>query len=203
MERGISATLRLKPKPEKALFDEAEVRKALSRIVNPGCVFEIRALDAKLSDNYRTGTIFGYFNNVDRCVVELKRITSAKGIYVTLNPLNPALLARCANRLAYAEKNATTSDQHILQRRWLLFDVDADRPSGVSASDPEKEAAHKKAREIYDHLKSRGWPSPVVADGGNGYHLLYHVDLPCGDNGLFEKALAAVADRFDGDWSKT
>jgi hypothetical protein len=194
--------LRLKPKPGKALFDEAEVRKALSRIVRLGCVFEMRALDAKLSDNYRAGTISGYFDNPSACISELGNLTEAKGIYVTLNPVNPALLARCANRIAYPEKNATTNDQHILKRRWLLVDVDFDRPSGISTSESEKEAAHKKALEIYDYLKARGWPLPLVAASGNGYHLLYPIDLPCEDKGLLEKVLAALADHFDGDGVK-
>jgi hypothetical protein len=198
----MSTLLRLKPKPENALFDEAEVRKTLSRIVKSGGVFEIRALDAKLSGNYRAGTISGYFDNLGACISELGNLTEAKGIYVTLNPVNPALLARCANRLAYAEKNATTNDQHILQRRWLLLDLDPDRPSGISAADNEKEAAHKKALQVYDYLKRRGWAPPLVADSGNGFHLLYPIDLLCPDDGLLGKVLAAIAGRFDGDGVK-
>src|SRR5262249_12844708 len=144
----------------------------------------------------------GYFKNRDVCLKELEKLTSAKGIYFTVNPVNPALLARCANRLAYAEKNATTNDQHIVKRRWLLVDVDADRPSGISTSDTEKQAAHKKAREIYRFLEDYGWPLPVAADSGNGYHLLYRVDLPCEDDRLLETVLAALANRFDGDGVK-
>jgi hypothetical protein len=82
----------------KALFDEAEVRKTLARIIKHGAVFEVRALDAKLSGNHRAGTVSGYFNNPDACVAELRKLTSAKGIYVTLNPVNPALLAPVTNR---------------------------------------------------------------------------------------------------------
>ena len=76
-------------------------------------MFEIRALDASLKGNRRNGTIAGYFDNVDRCVAELKQLACAKGIYLTLNPIAPALLARCANRLDYAGKNTTTNDPHI------------------------------------------------------------------------------------------
>jgi hypothetical protein len=184
------------------LFDEAGVRKTLARIIKSGAVFEVRALDAELRGSRRTDTVSGYFDNVDACLSELEKLTTAKGIYFTFNPVNAALLARRENRLAYAEKNAATNDQHILQRRWLLLDVDADRPSGISASDSEKEAAHKKAREIHDYLKGLGWPLPVAADSGNGYHLLYRVDLPCDDGKLLEQLLAALATRFDGDGAK-
>jgi len=185
-----------------ASFDETEVRKALAQIIGLTAVFELRALDAKLSGDYRTGTVSGYFNNPDDCIAELGKLVSAKGIYFTLNTVNPALLARRVNRLAYAEKNTTTNDQHILSRRCLLLDVDFDRPAGISASAAEKEAAHQKAIEIHDYLKARGWPLPIVADSGNGYHLVYHVNLPSNDGKLLEQVLAALADRFDGDGVK-
>jgi hypothetical protein len=184
------------------LFDEGEVRKALSTMLDPRAVFEVRALDARLQGTRRTGTVSGYFDNADACLSELEKLISAKGIYFTLNPVNRALLARRENRLDYAEKNATTGDQHILKRRRLLLDVDFDRPSGISATDAEKAAAKKKAGEIYGFLKERDWPEPVVADSGNGSHLDYGVDLPAADDGLLEKLLAALADRFDGNGVK-
>ena len=103
------------------LFSQDEVRKALDTMLEPGAVFEIRAVGAQLSRNRRTSTVSGYFDSVDACLSELEKLTTAKGIYFTLNPVNAALLARRANRLDYAEKSATTGDQHILQRRWLLL----------------------------------------------------------------------------------
>jgi hypothetical protein len=182
------------------LVDKNEVRTALGKIIERGAVFEVRALNAQLRGKRRSGTVFGYFDNADACLSELEKVTTAKGIYFTANPADPALLARRANRLDYAEKNdATTNDQHILRRHWFLLDSDADRPSGISATNAEKAAAKEKACEIYRFLKARGWTEPVVADSGNGFHLLYRVDLPAGDDGLLEELLAALATRFDGD----
>jgi hypothetical protein len=184
------------------LIDEGEIRRALAIMIEPGSVFEIRALDAKLSGNYRPVTISGYFDNDDSCIAGLQNLTSFKGTYFTLNPVQRALLARRENRLDYAEKNALTSDQHVVRRRWLPIDVDFDRPSGISTTDEEKTAANKKAHEIYHYLKARGWPDPVVGDSGNNYHLLYRIDLPCQDDGLVEKVLTMLADCFDGDGVK-
>jgi hypothetical protein len=184
------------------LFDAAEVRKALARIIKSGAVFEVRALDATLSANRRPATISGYFDNPDACVAALKKLAGAVGIYITINPVDPALLARCANRLDYAGRNSATGDQHILQRTRFLIDVDPVRASGISATSQEKEAAHKKALAIYAYLKERGWPEPVVADSGNGYHLIYRIDLPCDDGKLLEQTLTLLADRFDGDGVK-
>jgi hypothetical protein len=182
-----------------ALFNETEVRKALSLLCPPDSVFEIRALEAKLAGSYRSEIISGYFNNAEACLKELKKLTAARGIYVTLNPVDPALLSRCANRLDAAKRYALTGDHHIKRRMWLLIDTDPKRPSGISATDAEKAAARKKTTEIYRFLKARGWPEPVVADSGNGFHLLYRVELPANDEKLLERVLCALADRFDGD----
>ena len=185
------------------LQDKAEARRALALLIEPGAVFELRCLDAKLDGNrYKSGVVSGYFDNADAAVESLAKLVSAKGCYLTLNPVEPALLARCANRLDYADKGATTGDQHIGCRRWLLIDVDADRPSGISATDAEKEIARKTARTIYKLLKDQGWPDPVIADSGNGVHLLYRVDLPADDGGLLKSILAGLADYFDGDGAK-
>jgi hypothetical protein len=175
------------------LLNKSEVLGTIVKIIERGAVFEVRALNAQLYGNRRTGTVSGYFDNADACLSELEKLTTAKGIYFTPNPVNSALLARRANRLDYAEKNATTNDQHIFRRHWFLVDSDADRPSGISATDAEKAAALKKAREIYGFLKERGWPEPVVADSGNGYHLLYRIDLPASDGALLEKLLMGLS----------
>ncbi|HZP26102.1 MAG TPA: hypothetical protein VFB90_03545, partial [Dehalococcoidia bacterium] len=54
-------------------------------------------------------------------------------IYFTLNPVNPALLARANCRiLPKAEK--TTADEDIRGYRWLLIDIDSQRPSGIGST---------------------------------------------------------------------
>jgi hypothetical protein len=42
----------------------------------------------------------------------------------------------------------------------------------------------------------------MLADSGNGYHLLYRVDLPADDGGLVERILAALGERFDTPHAK-
>ena len=74
--------------------------------------------------------------------------------------------------------------------------------TGISATDEEKEAAHKKAIEIYNFLEGYGWHQPMVADSGNGFHLLYRINQRCDDDGLIEKVIARLGDRFDGEGVK-
>jgi hypothetical protein len=52
-------------------------------------------------------------------------------------------------------------------------------------------------QEVKAYLSGQGWPAPIVADSGNGYHALYPIDLPRDDGGIIERCLKALADRFD------
>ena len=141
-----------------------------------GGIVEVRAL----ADG---ATHSGYFDDHEalaRAVDALDTDPSVSGIYVTLNDVNPALLARRANRIKMrlSRKDATTADVDILRRRWLPVDIDPVRPSGVSSTDAEHAAALDAAERIAAWLAELGFPAPLRADSGNGAHLLYRVDLP-------------------------
>ncbi|TKB75256.1 MAG: AAA family ATPase [Nitrospira sp.] len=136
------------------------------------CVYELRA------PKTRQGTVSGYFNDpalLYKAADELD--AKVPGIYITLNPVNPALLARAKNRLQMHAKT-TTSDADILRREWLLIDCDAVRPAEISSSEPEHHAAIERAQTAASWLTEQGWPEPVLADSGNGAHLLYRIELP-------------------------
>jgi len=152
-----------------------EIKAACSTLFIPGQVTEVRALG-------KWGTASGYFNDSEKlasAVQILENRGEYAGIYVTLNPVNPDLLARRANRLEtkLSRSDSTTGDADIISRRWLPIDIDPVRPSGVSSSDSEHEAAIEKAEDIARYLTGIGWPQPVIADSGNGAHLLFRIDL--------------------------
>ena len=121
----------------------------------------------------------GWFSDHKLLAEEARKASreGAKAVYLTLNPVNPALLARCANRVQ-AHTEVATSDNDILCRRWLPVDVDPVRPAGVSATAEEHDRAHAAAIALRSWLAAQGWPQPIYADSGNGAHLLYRVDLP-------------------------
>ena len=81
----------------------------------------------------------------------------------------------------YAKNTTNDAPDNIIQRRWLLIDCDPVRPANISASDDEKAAAKELVLEVRIHLSDCGWPDPVIADSGNGYHLLYRIELPNND----------------------
>lgn len=126
-----------------------------------------------------------------------------EGVYVTLNPVSPDLLARANNRLKVAkDKGKNAKDENVTARRWVLIDVDPERIAGVSATDDEKAAAKLVVDGVRQDLEERKWSPPVVIDSGNGYHLWYPIDLPRDDGGLVEKVVKGLALLHDSDCAK-
>ena len=153
------------------------LHQALALLIAPGLVVEVRTL----TDQWIHSGYFDDREELARQVAALDTDQSVQGIYVTLNEVNPALLSRRANRIKMrlGKKDATTCDADILRRRWFPIDIDPVRPSGVSSNDEEHQAALVRAAEIAAFLgREQGWPAPVMADSGNGAHLLYRIDLP-------------------------
>lgn len=153
----------------------SEILSAVNVLTPDGGVVEVRALAGGVTHS-------GYFDDYEalaRAVEALDADPSVAGIYVTLNTVNPALLARRANRIKMrlSRKDATTADADIIRRRWLPVDIDPVRPSGVSSTDEEHNAALAAADRIAAYLAEQGFPDPVRADSGNGAHLLYRIDL--------------------------
>lgn len=174
---------------------------------DPSAVFEIRALECTPPGFRTTRTFGGYFSvsQIDKAADAAAHLTkpasmggcNAKAVYFTLNPVLPDLLARRSNRVdLLPPRESSTSDREIISRRWMLVDCDPKRPSGVSSSPAEQQAAESTSIAIRDHLTSIGWPLPIEADSGNGRHLLYRINLPADDGGIIQRCLQALAARF-------
>jgi len=101
-----------------------------------------------------------------------------------------------------AKPKSATADADIAWRDWLLIDADPRRVSGVSSTDEEKAKALTVTRSIYKYLRNMGFPSPVVADSGNGYHLLYSVNMKntAENTELVKRFLQAVDMMFSDDY---
>jgi hypothetical protein len=123
-----------------------EIAKALSLLFPDQGIAERRAL----ADNAVHSEYFDRPEPLASHASSLDTLPEVQGIYLTLNPVNPALLARRANRvkLRLSRKDATTADADILCRRWLPVDLDPVRPSGVSSTDEEHQAAIERAEQV-------------------------------------------------------
>jgi hypothetical protein len=169
-----------------------QIAQWLRVFAEPGQVVELRVLDVD-----RKGTISGYYDDFDKLARDAAAWDGKGQIYFTLNPVNPACIARCCNRAKEWAKQ-TTSDGDIVRRRWLFLDFDPPRPAGVSATDAEKAAAESRAKECQAWLSGLGWPYPVEGDSGNGWHRDYRIDLPNDEAAtrLVDSVIKAVSLKF-------
>ena len=143
-------------------------------------------------------TASGYFDSPEELAAAAARYDGRANIFVTLNPVLPDLLARSFNRLA-DKAEYTTADLETQKRCWLFLDIDPDRPSGISSTNEESEAALSVVESVVSFLSLEGWPAPVTAMSGNGYYALYRLDLPNDDRSksLLKAVLGTLADRFN------
>jgi hypothetical protein len=165
----------------------------------PDTDIEIRAPKAKLATGDAPTNVVQRFRPDD-----IKNAASraydlsgmAPGVYFVLNGVNPSL------RVASASKGARKED--IPRRRFLLIDCDPDRPANTSSTNAEKSQALRLAQTIRTALESAGWPAPIFADSGNGYHLIYPIDLPNDEKStrLIKTILAVLATRHDLEQAK-
>jgi hypothetical protein len=139
------------------------VRVGLSTLTNRtlegGGIFEVTLLKTT------KGTVCGYFDNLETAVIALGAlppVLQPEGVYVTLNPISPELLARAVNRFEpYAKTRAGNTD--VLRRLWLPIDADPVRPAGISATNEELAMAVALTDAVVAWLAEFGWPVPVRA----------------------------------------
>ncbi|WP_251494862.1 hypothetical protein [Otoolea muris] len=149
----------------------SEVRKTFETLIESGVFTEVRILNTK------QGTLSGYYNDVDKLIEHIQRYDRQYNIYITMNALSDGIEARGKNHLKSYAKN-TTSDKEIRCRRWILIDLDPERPAGISSTEQELKLSEELGRKIQGYLTDCGFPEPVTALSGNGFYLLYPVELP-------------------------
>ena len=174
-----------------------DVRQALTLLVEPGAAVELRV------PHTRRGTASGYFSDLEKLAQAATQLSgTAPGVYFTLNPIDARLLFRARDRVVDHARH-TTADDDVPRRRWCPIDFDPRRPSGISSTDAEHAAALERARACLSWLRERGCPatSLVLADSGNGGHILVRIDLPNDPSArsLLARVLQAVAFQFDDD----
>lgn len=197
------------------VFDE-ELGKFLDLLLADGGMHEIRALDVVRStyphksehseSGYFKATGFDEIVNVARHFRDqrpdlpgLPTLTGVGGVYYTLNPIKAAAYGKAPGQMVAARRGQSSTDADVERRTTLLIDIDSPREvKGVPATDEEKTWAHTLKARILSFLGDQGWPAPIEVDSGNGYQMLYRIDLPADDGGLVDQVLAALGARFTG-----
>jgi hypothetical protein len=210
-EQPAHATETKTSKSAPATVNPAEVIRAL-RTLHPdlgrGGVVEVRAMEVP---GYRgnPGMWSGYFDDADAAASEAVKLANAchegrsGNIYITVNPVDPDLLSRAANRAKELRgkkaEGATTNDKNVGTLCWFFIDLDPERPAGISASDEQLTWARERAERIRADLVAAGWPAPVVAVSGNGIHLLFRIQLAARQADLLSRCLSALDHRYSDE----
>ena len=181
---------------QKNYYDYDEIRRAIEVLQDPSCVFEVRAIGTTKKD-----ILSGYFRDADTLLRALSRIQpQGRNLYITLARIKDECFSRSQhNRFLKAPQ--TTSDTEIISYRWLFVDFDPVRPAGISSSVEELEYSKELMLKVHEYMTGLGFPEPITALSGNGYHLLYRVDVLNNKDGrlLIEKCLKVLSTMFNTD----
>ncbi len=144
-------------------FDFQDVKKAISLLACPEHGFQLHYAPFR-SESFQTFAS----SDINGIIAWMNEHTNATGVYYALNPVKPDL-----------KRNLKNED--VLSRHNLLIDVDRKKTlenKYLAATDDEHEAARTLALSILEWLMARNWPAPVAIDSGNGWHLVFHIQLP-------------------------
>ena len=172
-------------------MDCQEIIKTLETF-KPGRLVEIRTVGPR--------PLSGYFKDMRKLAASIQNHPK-ETFYFVLNDIRGDCYSREQSEKLIAKPVSATADGDISWREWLLIDADPRRVSGVSSTGAEKAKALAVTRGIYRYLRNMGFPPPVVADSGNGYHLLYRVNMKntAENTELVKRFLQAVDMMFSDD----
>lgn len=171
-------------------IDADILRQAINVLKPDHQLFEVRVLGA---DKKRI--ISGYFTDCETLISELDKIDPRNvNLYITLNQINEALYSRSQHD-HFVANVSTTSDNDITRYQWLFIDFDPVRPADISSSEDELLEAEALKNQVRKYLHDMNFHDPLEAISGNGYHLLYRIDLPVNDQAkqLLNDCLTALA----------
>lgn len=157
------------------MIDLVELKKTWDLFVGEGGFTEVRIL-GKFQYS-------GYFKSFENLCKQLESYTEMddEQIYFVMNSIRPECYARPQCEKFVKSPKATTKDDEIVKRNFLLCDFDPVRLPNISSSPEQFELAHKKSQEVYRFLRGRGFSDMAVAISGSGWHLLIPVDIKCDD----------------------
>ena len=149
----------------------------------------------------------GFFDDVEAAAAEAVA-WNEKGynVFTNLNTINldEAMRGALNKPLQTAGRELRCANKgDVMEVNWLLVDVDPVRACDnqhVPSTDDEQGCSYEVAKAIQKFICDKlGGPLPLFATSGNGYHLLWHVDLPVNEKieEIAKKFLLALAKKFN------
>lgn len=186
-----------------------EIRKGVEALFPEGSLVELRIPKSSF------GTVIGFFRDREKLIQAIEGYSGkVPAVYYTLNAPAPELYDNAQTKDAAVVGVHGCKDDEVMVRNWLLIDCDPVRvdeegkplaDQKVSSTDAEKESSLAVAQKVHAYLQEKGWPSPVRADSGNGYHLLFNLGgMPSTPEltKTVEDALKHLAEKFNTELVK-
>ena len=178
------------------MIDKIELKKTWDLFVGNDGFTEVRIL-GKFQYS-------GYFKSFDNLCKQLEPYTEMddEQIYFVMNNISSDCYARPQCEKFLKSPKATTKDDEIISRKFLLCDFDPIRLPNISSSPEQFELAHKKAQDVYRYLKDDcGFEDMVVAISGSGWHLLIPVNISCNEetDKIVKDFYAYMGNKFTDD----
>jgi hypothetical protein len=168
----------------------------------PGQVTELVALNVVDDDCQGQNTVHGFFDpdHLDVMAAEALRFEPlASGIFFRPNPINPALLARCPNRVEVATDSDLAKATDVIQRGTLVVSVVLNGESRRMPTDDEKRGLEDLANEIGERIRKLTGCEPLNADGGAANYLYFPINLRSDDCRVVENILRGIQRAYQGD----
>lgn len=160
-------------------IDVKQTKDFLNGLLRINKIVEIRMIAKQSGYDVRKS---GYFTNTDTAIKSLldEKDYDNGGIYFVMNKIakpDTVMAREQANKLIKTKD--TTNDKMIERYQWLFVDIDRENAvSGTSSSNEELTKLKEIAKKVYGYMRQKGFAKPIVAMSGNGYHLLYRIDMP-------------------------
>ena len=150
-------------------MNEKYIRYTFELMKQENELIEVRVINSR-------SNFSGYFKSVDNLIKAISGFENST-IYFVMNKISDACYSREQRERFIEKAKNTTSDNDIICREWLLIDVDPKRSAGVSSTEEEKNRSKETINKIYSWLRDFGFAEPIVCDSGNGFHLLYKINI--------------------------
>lgn len=204
--------------PENQLED---IRRGAQTLFKPKQLVEVRL---RLTNDYWRGLYFTDHSRMVEAVLALDKLPNIQSIYYVFNRINPKLIERrkacqcdkCVRggliienptdeqiiRILNGPSQHLTANEDVENINWLFIDVDTLRADGMEhqpSTKEEKQASREVWKSVIAFFDSKEWPQPLLADSGNGYHVLFRTNLPNSQNSIDMSVdcLSVLATRFN------
>lgn len=193
--------------------DPEIIQDTLNKLFAADDILEIRAIDSN-------GKVYaGFFDKYHhkKMISEIVRLNDFANVFIILNHFADDYTEseKYKNINVILEKNLDlTKSADIRNVDFFFVDIDPVRPTGVSSTNEELEAAWLVCDQVRTYLSSLGFNCPIIAMSGNGYHLLYPIIDGAKEmfmqglgnkkehEDLFHNALKVLALKFNNDQVK-